>query len=374
MGKKGFTLIELIGVILIVSLLILLVLPKIVNSVRNSSDDTDNLTKEMIYKASELYIANHVNDFPKTNGNKFVIKLKDLVDEKLLTSPIELSDNSDITSDKCVEITYNGKYKYELKDSGTCEKRLYCSLYDSDGDKKIDLGEEVTCGTEKFYVIPNDSSAHESTKTEGNITLLAKYNLNVGNDLVQGPLGIQNPRAIGLQGTESEGLDLSVCNHGPLSNFTDFQTNPAQNKIDSIDSYEDGNGCRGTMMFSQDNHWGDEAKEETEFIYSDKSDLYKPVQNYKTYLLNLGLDVKEASLASYEQFDEINDMSFYKNLNFTRFWLGSSVRIIVRDGLGYMVVHTIDPKGDFGTGATHNGANNGVRPVIIVSESDIIIQ
>lgn len=123
--KKGFTLIELLGVIIIIALLTLLVLPKVVNSVKNTSDDTDELTKEIIYKASDLYISNHSNNFKKINGNKYIIDLKDLVDEKLLTSPIKLSESDrDITNSKCIQVTYNNGYEYELKDSGTCELKM----------------------------------------------------------------------------------------------------------------------------------------------------------------------------------------------------------------------------------------------------------
>ena len=45
-NKKGFTLVELLGVIIILSLLIVLVFPKIVNSVKNSTKDTDDTIKK----------------------------------------------------------------------------------------------------------------------------------------------------------------------------------------------------------------------------------------------------------------------------------------------------------------------------------------
>ena len=129
MKNKGFTLIELLGVIIILALLMIIVFPSIVNSVKNSSNKTDDLTKELIYNASDLFIDQHINDFPKMNGSKYSIELSDLVDEGLLTGPIKLSgSDQDITNNKCIQVTYNNNYIYELKDSGTCVEIIKYSL------------------------------------------------------------------------------------------------------------------------------------------------------------------------------------------------------------------------------------------------------
>ena len=56
--NRGFTLVELLGVIIILSLLLLISLPSILNSVKRSSAKTDELTKELIYNATDLYMKN----------------------------------------------------------------------------------------------------------------------------------------------------------------------------------------------------------------------------------------------------------------------------------------------------------------------------
>lgn len=129
MKNKGFTLIELLGVIIILALLMIIVFPSIINSVKNSSNKTDGLTKELIYNAANLFIDDHINDFPKMNGSKYSIELSTLVGEGLLTGPIKLSgSNLDITNSKCIQVTYNNGYKYELKDSGSCKEIIKYSL------------------------------------------------------------------------------------------------------------------------------------------------------------------------------------------------------------------------------------------------------
>ena len=121
--KKGFTLIELLAVIIILALLVILVFPSIINYVRDSSKKTDELTLKLIYDAADTYIAKNKNDFSKNNGNEFSIDLKTLVDDGFLSSPVRLSGNdSDITDKKCIQVSYNNGFTYQLKDIGDCNE------------------------------------------------------------------------------------------------------------------------------------------------------------------------------------------------------------------------------------------------------------
>ena len=123
--KKGFTLVEFLGVIILLAIITLLVLPNIVGSVKGSKDKVDNTTLEMIYSASDLYVSNHPDYFPKDNRNKFIIELTDLITDKLLEGPIKLFDGTDITDKKCVQVIYQDEYKYELKNAGECEAYIW---------------------------------------------------------------------------------------------------------------------------------------------------------------------------------------------------------------------------------------------------------
>ncbi|MBE6139665.1 MAG: prepilin-type N-terminal cleavage/methylation domain-containing protein [Firmicutes bacterium] len=131
MKNKGFTLIELLGVIILLTLLIIIVYPNIIDSVKNSSEKTDELTLRMIYDAADLYVSNNKKQFTGTYNGKYIIDLQDLVDADILSSPIKLSDSDDITNDKCVQVTYSYEdgYKYELRDNGECEGPSYSITY-----------------------------------------------------------------------------------------------------------------------------------------------------------------------------------------------------------------------------------------------------
>ncbi len=119
--KRGFTLIELLGVMIILALLVIFTFPNIVNFIKSSSEKNDNMNLNLIYNAADLYIKENKNNFPKVNGNSYCITLEDLVDSGNLKTPIVLSDsNDDITSLKSVQVIYQDKFTYELKDSDKC--------------------------------------------------------------------------------------------------------------------------------------------------------------------------------------------------------------------------------------------------------------
>ena len=149
MNNKGFTLAELLAVIIIISILTLLVLPSIVNSVRNSSEKIDKVTLNLIYDAADLYVSNHSSDFQKKDGNKYEITLQELIDEKILSYPVKLADE-DITNKKCVEVSYNEGFSYELKEIGTCQEVKY-------------ICEAVTSATASYYSYTNQSGTFVGT-------------------------------------------------------------------------------------------------------------------------------------------------------------------------------------------------------------------
>lgn len=160
MKNNGFTLVELLGVIIILALLITLVFPSIINSVKSSGEKTDKLTLEMIYNASDLYISNHKDNFKKVNGNKYIISLEELVAEDLLASPIKLSDSDiDITDSKSVQVTYsNGEFTYELKNSSECVRINRMIIY-RNSEERISIGDSI-----------ENLTNYETEETKSNIT------------------------------------------------------------------------------------------------------------------------------------------------------------------------------------------------------------
>lgn len=128
MKKNGFTLVELLGVMVILALLMLFAFPKIINQVKSSTNSTDEFTEKLIYNAMDLYMDDNKNMFVKDNEINYCIPLSTLVDNGYLKGPIKLNgSDTDVTSLKTVEVSYNGQYDFELKDNSDCSGSKFFS-------------------------------------------------------------------------------------------------------------------------------------------------------------------------------------------------------------------------------------------------------
>lgn len=115
MKNRGFTLLELLGVIVILALLTTLVFPSVLNTIKKSSNETDKLSMDLISNATDLYIENHANDFEKINGSKFIIDMNELIEEGFLPESIKLTDVEKIEENYVLVKYDNDKFNYEVK-------------------------------------------------------------------------------------------------------------------------------------------------------------------------------------------------------------------------------------------------------------------
>lgn len=128
MRKDGFTLVELLGVMVILTLLMLFAFPKIINQVKSSTNSTDEFTEKLIYNAVDLYLDDNKNMFVKDSEINYCIPLNTLVDNGYLKGPIKLNgSDTDITNLKTVEVSYSGQYDFKLKDNSDCSGSKFFS-------------------------------------------------------------------------------------------------------------------------------------------------------------------------------------------------------------------------------------------------------
>lgn len=117
--KKGFTLIELLGVIIILSLVFAIVFPSIINFIKDTKDNQDELTTKLIFNEASRFIKDNKNTFKSITGNIYCISLKTLIDNNYLSGKFEL-DGTDITNTKTVKAIYTDNFTYEIVDSNVC--------------------------------------------------------------------------------------------------------------------------------------------------------------------------------------------------------------------------------------------------------------
>ena len=195
-----------------------------------------------------------------------------------------------------------------------------------------DIGTIVTIGTENFYVIGSDGD---------NIKLLSMYNLYVGATYDGTNLTYYGNEATGMQDPRMLGYDGQY----PFYGVTPFSTDSYHGS--SVVSYE------GSIVEDY-------------------------VNNYKSLLeSNFGANIVEARLITLNELtdsttlmcDKTNETcstSPYSWLYSTYYRTETTATTKTKYVVGY--------GGDFGWGSYDGGTSVGVRPVIVIPESDIVIR
>lgn len=131
MKNKAFTLIELLGVIVILAVILTLVAPNIIGAIKDTTVELNEITKKLIYSASEDLINENKNMFAKTNGSTYCIDINDIINNGYISKD-ELN-SVEIPKNTSVKVSYNNGYSYELVKNSECTT-----------DKKTDIVYSIT--------------------------------------------------------------------------------------------------------------------------------------------------------------------------------------------------------------------------------------
>lgn len=101
LNNKGFTLVELLAVIVILVTILLIAIPSITSSLERSKTKQLEAKKALIVSAAEIYVSDHKNNFPgdpsDNYGIGYVICISQLVDAGLLLdSEVKDADGNEI--------------------------------------------------------------------------------------------------------------------------------------------------------------------------------------------------------------------------------------------------------------------------------------
>ena len=297
-GKNGFTLVELLAVIIILGLIAVLIVPKVVNMLDDAEKNTNMTSAENLIKAAELKVSNN-----EITGNNRDIKINYQTGENI--------NYLDYTGEKPeigqVQIKTNGDITMAVKFGDYC----YLKSYNSNDITTIAYNEN-TCG-ENADVFINYTMPELAVSGDG----LYEAQGEPGRYIYRGtnPNNYINLKENGTDVTyrilsyESDGT-IKVVRDASLGNIA---WDPQANRQNTAAGYycNSGNGC---------NVWGNQ----TNAYYNDKtlSELnqdfyfyYYPDNQTNTFSIkynnNFGTVTTDSSLNTY-----LNGASYYDTLDF----------------------------------------------------------
>jgi prepilin-type N-terminal cleavage/methylation domain-containing protein len=168
-NKHGFTLVELICVVIIVGLLITVSVFGISRLIEKSKIDSKLAQEKLLIEACESYIEDNKDKAPKAIGDSTRIELGALYDYKYITEDILNSKR-----ESCLDNSYVRIYKLNKKEY-TYLPYLYC------GDDKVDEVEKVPSPTVKLLFI-DDNNENNNNLIFNNIEQSRIYLEMVGGE------------------------------------------------------------------------------------------------------------------------------------------------------------------------------------------------
>lgn len=110
MKEKGFTLVELLGVLVILGLLATIIYPLVSRNINQAKDDLFAVQKENILEGARTWGSSHIAKLPTQEGKSVTVTLKELEEEGLVDEDLQNPKTNKPLSktDVKVVITYKG--------------------------------------------------------------------------------------------------------------------------------------------------------------------------------------------------------------------------------------------------------------------------
>ncbi len=169
MKRMGFTLIELMGAVIILSLITLLAFPSVINMIKSSNEEVDKAIKEKLLAAAEQYVNDNADNFPMTKTNNYS-KCAQLQDDDYNLS-VDVYD--DLLNDEYIDEDLLDEYNKNKDENEQITK---------DGNKKLSTIYVSNIYYEKTYK-KNYSTGSGKTTTSTTKKTIQKYCYKYGGDI-----------------------------------------------------------------------------------------------------------------------------------------------------------------------------------------------
>lgn len=116
MKNKGFTLVEVLGVMIILTFLTFVISEIIINNINDTNIKLDKLTEDIILSSARDYVSKNPNNFARINGKSYCINYSTLVETGFINNEMLPSTTDlNIIENKQIKILYNGNlFEYSI--------------------------------------------------------------------------------------------------------------------------------------------------------------------------------------------------------------------------------------------------------------------
>lgn len=115
--NKGFTLIELMAVIILLGVLSLIATVTVNNTLSKNKTEACEMQKENVISSAKIWANKNAFSLPSEDGKSITITLKQLKDDGFVDSDIKNPKNDELLSDdmEIIITRVDNNYKYELE-------------------------------------------------------------------------------------------------------------------------------------------------------------------------------------------------------------------------------------------------------------------
>ena len=324
--KRGFTLIELIAVLVIMAILALIVVPLVMSIIRKARISADKRSIDAYGRSIELAVASYLLD-----TGKFPTSIEDLTIEyggnQVVCETTQLNSDSSVYLAGCTVAGRSVDYTY-----GKYEAPTYAAY---------SVGDPVTYNNVDYYVL------EDSGTTEASITLLKKTPLTV-SEVNQYGMGHIN------RYSQSEGNSNDNNGYGGMAYYRSEACGYYNENNDEFETI----GCTTDYVQSEVKYAVDAWK-----IAQAPAALSVRLITIDDLEDNLGY-VQDPSVATQKIPSPENTPSWVYNSNYT-YWTMSQYED------SSFLVWSVGSSGIIETAAIDDINNRVVRPVIVLSKSEL---
>ena len=161
-NKKGFSMLELLGAILILGILSIIAIISVTRLINRSKKDVDSHNKNMLVMAAQSYYAENRSELPKEIGESNKVKASVLRSSNFLKSDLKNGKNESCMTESFVKVIKKSKsdYKYTAY--------LYCGTetpIDDTNENKPYVEAKFTAGADDSNLSINDDGEIQNVST-----------------------------------------------------------------------------------------------------------------------------------------------------------------------------------------------------------------